>query len=259
MQRKNLRALGVDNGRVLDITYPAKTIIGLLVHNLYVDELIQTMATAGVHHITYDPQDGANLTNPEYDHLSSEEKNQIAITKHNHRLNRALPHIRLPVSKTIALFFHTKGWITDEQLTTHIAFCDEQIQTQRNKKHKGKQSTTTTSTRTPPPAKPAVASTATDNQMDTTEDMPVTVDGNTNTAIFITETWLLPNASLPTTWAQYHVYGEQVENTFRGQMGITLLINPRFQPSYRIITRQHSTYHPSIHSHAPFHTHLWRL
>lgn len=46
--------------------------------------------------------------------------------------------------------------------------------------------------------------------------------------LFITETWLLPNTSLPTTWKQYHVYGEQVQNSFRGQMGTSLLVNPNF-------------------------------
>ncbi|KAK4513147.1 uncharacterized protein ATC70_012941 [Mucor velutinosus] len=46
--------------------------------------------------------------------------------------------------------------------------------------------------------------------------------------IFITETWLLPPLHLPTSWQQFHTYGLPVPNMRRGQMGISLLVNPDF-------------------------------
>ncbi|KAI8636362.1 hypothetical protein BD408DRAFT_355814, partial [Parasitella parasitica] len=46
---------------------------------------------------------------------------------------------------------------------------------------------------------------------------------------FITETWLLPQRSLPTTWTQIHNFGIGVDRARRGQFGISLLINPSFQ------------------------------
>ncbi|KAG0926464.1 hypothetical protein G6F32_013207 [Rhizopus arrhizus] len=46
--------------------------------------------------------------------------------------------------------------------------------------------------------------------------------------IFMTETWLLPPLRYPTDWKQYHTYGQPVEGTYRGKMGITLLVNPKF-------------------------------
>ncbi|KAG1039310.1 hypothetical protein G6F43_012541 [Rhizopus delemar] len=46
--------------------------------------------------------------------------------------------------------------------------------------------------------------------------------------LFMTETWLLSPSRFPTAWHQYHTYGQPVENSYRGQMGITLLVNPDF-------------------------------
>jgi len=46
--------------------------------------------------------------------------------------------------------------------------------------------------------------------------------------IFITETWLLSPLRLPTSWQQFHTYGLPVPNMRRGQMGISLLVNPDF-------------------------------
>ncbi|KAI8069139.1 Endonuclease/exonuclease/phosphatase, partial [Gilbertella persicaria] len=44
--------------------------------------------------------------------------------------------------------------------------------------------------------------------------------------LFITETWLPPGKTIPTTWHQYHLYGKAVSNSYRQQMGISLFINP---------------------------------
>ncbi|CEP17048.1 hypothetical protein [Parasitella parasitica] len=45
---------------------------------------------------------------------------------------------------------------------------------------------------------------------------------------FVTETWLLPQRSLPTTWTQIHNFGISVDRARRRQLGISLLINPSF-------------------------------
>lgn len=51
---------------------------------------------------------------------------------------------------------------------------------------------------------------------------------SSSSLIFLTETWLLSPLRYPTQWAQYHTYGQKVENSYRGKMGITLLVNPDF-------------------------------
>ncbi|CEP07120.1 hypothetical protein [Parasitella parasitica] len=55
------------------------------------------------------------------------------------------------------------------------------------------------------------------------ENLPMPTD-----IFFITETWLLPQRSLPTTWTQIHNFGIGVDRARRGQLGISLLINPSF-------------------------------
>ncbi|KAI7870881.1 Endonuclease/exonuclease/phosphatase, partial [Mucor mucedo] len=82
--------------------------------------------------------------------------------------------------------------------------------------------------------------------MSTTKDLTITIwnanglvrqetDHVTNNLfnsdlIFITETWLLPPLQLQTTknWTQYHTFGSKAQGTktWRGQRGISLLINP---------------------------------
>lgn len=46
---------------------------------------------------------------------------------------------------------------------------------------------------------------------------------------FITETWLLNNNSIKTSWTQHHNYGTKATNSHRGTGGISLLINPDFK------------------------------
>ena len=45
--------------------------------------------------------------------------------------------------------------------------------------------------------------------------------------VFITETWLLPPARLPTSWQQFHLYGSPVAGQYRGSMGVSALVSPR--------------------------------
>jgi hypothetical protein len=52
----------------------------------------------------------------------------------------------------------------------------------------------------------------------------------TSDLIFITETWLLSPNRYPTNWQQYHTYGvPALGGGHRGQMGISLLVNPAFR------------------------------
>lgn len=54
----------------------------------------------------------------------------------------------------------------------------------------------------------------------------VTSSLSTTTLLFITETWLLPPSRYPTDWTQYHTYGKEIPNSYRGSMGISLLVHP---------------------------------
>jgi hypothetical protein len=51
---------------------------------------------------------------------------------------------------------------------------------------------------------------------------------SSSSLVFLTETWLLSPFRFPTSWPQYHTYGVPVENSYRGQQGISLLVHPDF-------------------------------
>ncbi|KAI7865039.1 Endonuclease/exonuclease/phosphatase [Spinellus fusiger] len=48
------------------------------------------------------------------------------------------------------------------------------------------------------------------------------------TLLFITETWLLSPACLPTDWEQFHLYGSPVVSSYCGSMGVSDLVSPSF-------------------------------
>ncbi|KAI9358443.1 hypothetical protein BD770DRAFT_297805, partial [Pilaira anomala] len=116
-QRSNLNSLGVNNNRILDIHYPSRTVVALLVHNDYREELIMILKTHGVSNLPdYTPTHPTTISDPQFKNLSSTEKSSLAIEKHNHRLVRALPYIRDHIAKAVARFFEEQSWITKDQL-----------------------------------------------------------------------------------------------------------------------------------------------
>ncbi|KAG0771805.1 hypothetical protein G6F22_016184 [Rhizopus arrhizus] len=73
--RRNLRLLGLDLSRVLDICFPGPKVVGLLVHVLYKEEVISLLSTAKVPLVDgFDPLDPVNLADPELQHLSLADK-----------------------------------------------------------------------------------------------------------------------------------------------------------------------------------------
>jgi len=132
--RKQLKTLGVSNGRVLDIHYPEKITIALLVHKMCRTELVQQLLQNGgireKEH--YDPTNPEILTNPEHVNLSKEEKSEIAKQMHQARIVRALPFIRAPASKAVAKQFVDQNIITEEQYNTFIEHTNKEQETKNN-------------------------------------------------------------------------------------------------------------------------------
>jgi hypothetical protein len=115
--RQNLRKLGIDNNRVLDINYPAMNTTALLVHNEYVDELINRLSTAGITPIdNFDPTDQQHLKDPKYADYSKCDRSDIAFNLHQQRMLRSLDFIRAPAKYSVANCFARQEWITNEQL-----------------------------------------------------------------------------------------------------------------------------------------------
>ncbi|KAI9354660.1 hypothetical protein BD770DRAFT_459803, partial [Pilaira anomala] len=105
-QRSNLNSLGVNNSRVLNAHYPSRTVVALLVHNGYREEIIMILKNHGVSNLPdYIPTHHTTISDPQFKNISSTEKSSLAIEKHNNRLVRALPYIRDHIAKAVARFF----------------------------------------------------------------------------------------------------------------------------------------------------------
>ena len=119
--RSNLRRFGVDNSRVLDIQYPSRQTIGLLVHNDYVSTLTEKLKSININTINFDPLDPKNINDPKLKDVPTEQKQQLAKELHYKRAQRSIQFIRAPIKFAVARTFHTYGWITLDELKTVLA------------------------------------------------------------------------------------------------------------------------------------------
>ncbi|CEP12433.1 hypothetical protein [Parasitella parasitica] len=281
IQRKNLMALGVTNGRVLDIHYPARNVIAILVHNDYKHELIQHLERANVHQLAdFSPLDPSTIKDPKYNHLDVADRTRLAAEKHTERLIRALPHIRIHMCRAVAHFFFAQSWISETQLTNFLDSVTQKFLERKAAPHSptatssvGPTATSSVGATNPPTNPPTAPSSLTDNTTASTiptDDTVVAVSAeasqnqhNMDTAqetidsiifycnsvdmLFITETWLPPGTMIPTHWQQFHIYGLPVPNSLRHQMGISLFINPDAHLPKLHVDTQSSNYYMRCH------------
>ncbi|OAD80280.1 hypothetical protein PHYBLDRAFT_137828 [Phycomyces blakesleeanus NRRL 1555(-)] len=118
--RNSLKTLGVDTGRILDINFPAKDVVGILVHNQYAEKFQTTLTTVAIEILdAIDPLDPKNIVDPKYKSLSDSELEEVAAELHSDRCLKALkylcPHVAVPVGH----FFCDQGWISKEDIPVH--------------------------------------------------------------------------------------------------------------------------------------------
>ncbi|KAG1137714.1 hypothetical protein G6F37_007234 [Rhizopus arrhizus] len=115
--RSRLRKLDINNNRILDIHYPDRNILTLLVHNDYAAELRQQLQRFKITiKDDFDPCSPQNLRDPKYANLPVEERTNRAFMHHCDRMERALQFIRVPVKYAVARHFFSKGWISQKKL-----------------------------------------------------------------------------------------------------------------------------------------------
>ncbi|KAG1318924.1 hypothetical protein G6F62_012099 [Rhizopus arrhizus] len=120
--RTTFKKLGVNNGRLLDLHYPDRNIVAVLVHNDYAPELTELLTKKGIKlNTTFDPCAASVLKDPKYATDTLEQRQQIAQQLHNQRVQKALVHIRGPAKFAVARFFAHKSWITKTQLDEVLA------------------------------------------------------------------------------------------------------------------------------------------
>ncbi|KAG0847098.1 hypothetical protein G6F17_012837 [Rhizopus arrhizus] len=114
--RSKLHKLKINNARVLDVHYPDRQVVALLVHTEYTADLLAAFAKAKVEPIEgFNPLNPDLLRDPKYADLSESDRAAKCTEVHQARLVRALQHIRESVRPAVARSFFVKNWITLDQ------------------------------------------------------------------------------------------------------------------------------------------------
>ena len=101
-----------NSNRVLDIHYPDRHLVALLLHNDYEAEVRSQLEKFEIPiHDDYDPMDPNNLRNPYYDDFNQDEKECAAWSVFTQRVILAIRHLKGPVQRAVARFFVDKGII----------------------------------------------------------------------------------------------------------------------------------------------------
>lgn len=119
--RACLRRFGIENNRVLDIHYPARQTIALLVHNDFVTPMLEKLRAVNIHQIEFNPLDPNHIHDPKYHDAADEVKAQLAQELQVNRARRAVKHIRAPIKYAVARDLYNKGWLPLEELKTLLA------------------------------------------------------------------------------------------------------------------------------------------
>lgn len=120
--RSELRKVGIDTSRVLDICFPATGTIGILLHVQYVSEFQDCMRKYEAELINdFEPLDPANLADPKFDALSSGEREHLIYELTNKRALQTLKFLRPLNVSGVGKYFLSAGWICQEELDAAVS------------------------------------------------------------------------------------------------------------------------------------------
>ncbi|KAI8046998.1 uncharacterized protein B0P05DRAFT_482171 [Gilbertella persicaria] len=120
--RSRLRRSGVDTGRILDISFPASGVLGLLMHVQYVEQFTATMQKVGAELIGgFDPLDPKHLADPKFAALSVDDRAQQMHSLVHDRALDTLSFVRPVVVGPLARSFMELGWIDHDDLKTVLS------------------------------------------------------------------------------------------------------------------------------------------
>ncbi|KAG1277596.1 hypothetical protein G6F66_012250 [Rhizopus arrhizus] len=112
--RRRLSRLGVDSWRILDVCYPAHSVVGLLVHLQYKPALLSLLEKAKIPTLdTFDPLDPANLADPKFDSVSAEERNHAISLINDDRSRKALERLRYPVAVSVSRYLLAQALVSE--------------------------------------------------------------------------------------------------------------------------------------------------
>lgn len=113
--RSDLASFGIEKSRVLDISFPCRSVAGLLVHVQYIPALLELLSTAKIDVLQgFDPTNPDLLGDPSLSTLSRDQK----VTEMQHIMNerciRVVKYLRPSVAPSVARFFVEIGWLNEE-------------------------------------------------------------------------------------------------------------------------------------------------
>ena len=121
--RDTLRKLKIDNSRILDVHFPDRGVVGILIHNDYESDLTAQLNRRGVQlHKAFDPCHPDIVRDPEFKDKSTDERTTQAKIIFNNTCNRAINFIKTPHIKiAIARNFLQKEWISENDFQSYLA------------------------------------------------------------------------------------------------------------------------------------------
>lgn len=122
--RRRFRKVGVDTNRILDITFPASNMIGVLLHLQYEETFITTMKAVGAEVFPhFDPLDPKYLANPEYETYTDDRRADIMMELTHNRCMNTLTFLqqKKPFQvRTVGNSFIDLGFISEIDLYSII-------------------------------------------------------------------------------------------------------------------------------------------
>ena len=120
--RSRLRRSGVDTGRILDVSFPASGVLGVLMHVQYVKEFTATMKKVSAQVFdTFDPLDPKNLADPKYASMSEDGRAQQMHSLVSDRAIDTLSFLRPLLVGPVARSFLQLGWIDEDDVHRAIS------------------------------------------------------------------------------------------------------------------------------------------
>lgn len=120
--RADLRQLGFDSGRILDVHYPAKGVAAILIHSDYSNEFHNLLNKHKVQPLSdFDPFAPANLNDPAFAEFTLEERAAKAKALQQSRLARGIQHLRPYLRGAVGHSFVQQGFLTVDQVKVILA------------------------------------------------------------------------------------------------------------------------------------------
>ena len=118
-----LHKLKVDNSCILDVYFPDRGVVGILLHNDYEVEFTAQLNRHRVQlHVSFDPTHPDTVRDPKYKNKSLDEQTEQAKVIFNNTCNHTINFIKSPhIKLAIARNFHQKDYISEHDVNSILS------------------------------------------------------------------------------------------------------------------------------------------